>query len=124
MEDFYPVPGFNGYSITQTGVIRGKFGKILRQQKNLKGYPVVTLRIDDEKKTVCIHKLVALTFLPNPENKPQIDHIDRDITNNSVNNLRWVSGSENCENKTAKNYYYKAIHQRCIEKIKRSVKFN
>lgn len=45
-----------------------------------------------------VHRLLALAFIPNPENKPCIDHIDRDRTNNSLDNLRWVSYAENAEN--------------------------
>lgn len=47
-----------------------------------------------------IHRLVALTFLgPQPPDKPEVDHIDRDVDNNDVNNLRWASRIENCRNK-------------------------
>ena len=44
------------------------------------------------------HRLVGEAFIPNPENKPQIDHIDRDRTNNHVSNLRWVTKQENMDN--------------------------
>ena len=45
-----------------------------------------------------IHRLVAEAFIPNPENKPYIDHIDTDRTNNDVTNLRWVTQEENMRN--------------------------
>ena len=45
-----------------------------------------------------IHRLVAKVFIPNPDNKPEIDHIDRNPANNHVDNLRWVTRSENCLN--------------------------
>ena len=43
----------------------------------------------------CIHKLVAEAFIPNPESKPQVDHIDSNVLNNSVTNLRWCTQLEN-----------------------------
>lgn len=49
-------------------------------------------------KTYYIHRLVAETFIPNPENKPAIDHIDRNRDNNDVSNLRWVTIKENAYN--------------------------
>lgn len=49
-----------------------------------------------------VHRLVAETFIPNPENKPEIDHIDRNRANNKVENLRWVTRSENCLNRKHK----------------------
>lgn len=49
-------------------------------------------------KTYYVHRLVAETFIPNPENKPSIDHIDRNRANNDVSNLRWVTTKENAYN--------------------------
>ena len=47
-----------------------------------------------------LHRILAKHFIPNPDDLPQVDHIDRNRSNNSIENLRWVSASENCRNRT------------------------
>jgi hypothetical protein len=49
-----------------------------------------------------IHRLVALTFIPNPENKPYVDHIDGGRRNNHIDNLRWATPKENSNNEKTK----------------------
>lgn len=56
------------------------------------------LYIGFKNKGYRVHRLVAETFIPNPENKPVVDHIDRNITNNNVSNLRWATQAENMNN--------------------------
>lgn len=62
------------------------------------GYLMVTLRKDGARKTISIHRLVAKTFIPNPENKPTVDHINRNKTDNHVENLRWATHLEQADN--------------------------
>ena len=69
-----------------------------------RGYLAVTIPY---RKDCFIHQLVAEAFIPNPENKPCIDHIDGDRTNNSLTNLRWVTFKENSNNPNTK---YKSIY--------------
>ena len=59
------------------------------------GYFKYELKNNGLKKVFLIHRLVALHFIPNPENKPCVNHIDSDITNNKVDNLEWVTPKEN-----------------------------
>lgn len=70
--------------------------KMLKKKINNNGYQSVCL-FDKygKEKTVLVHRLVALTFIPNPQNKPQINHKDGNKLNNSVSNLEWVTSSEN-----------------------------
>ena len=63
--------------------------------KNNKGYHIVDI---GSKKGMTIHRLVAIHYIPNPNNLPQVDHINRIKTNNDVSNLRWVSNSDNQQN--------------------------
>jgi len=71
-------------------------GKILKQPINNHGYPCVTIKYrNGSQKVIQVHQLIARTFLPNPENKPQINHIDGNKQNNNVSNLEWCTASEN-----------------------------
>lgn len=69
--------------------------RILKYAFDHGGYPYVTLIKFKKRHNKAVHRIVAETFIPNPENKPCIDHIDCDPTNPRVDNLRWVTSSEN-----------------------------
>jgi hypothetical protein len=71
--------------------------RILSQNISTTGYYYVVLHKDKKPKTCKIHRLVGLSFIPNPHNKPQINHIDGNKLNNTLNNLEWVSVSENAK---------------------------
>lgn len=97
------IKGFEGlYSITREGnVYSHKYKKFLKtylSSDKIK-YPCVGLYKDGKEKGYRVHRLVALTFLDNPNNFSEIDHIDRDRSNYNVKNLRWVSRSQNERNK-------------------------
>lgn len=69
--------------------------KILKLQINGPGYPYIILHKDKQLKMVRIHRLVAEYFVPNPDNKPIVNHIDANKTNNYYKNLEWVTDQEN-----------------------------
>lgn len=69
--------------------------RILKAVLDTKGYPRVALCVCKSKKYCAVHRLVAEAFIPNPFNKPDVDHIDTNRANAIVSNLRWVTSSEN-----------------------------
>jgi hypothetical protein len=73
-----------------------RFGKILKPQVDRKwgGLNVILCNPFGQKRSK-IHRLVAIAFIPNPQNKPEVNHIDGDRFNNCVSNLEWVTSSEN-----------------------------
>lgn len=91
------IPNFQEYEIDKKGNVY-RNGKLLKQQTNTYGYKHIRLSIEGRVTTCLIHRLVAITFIPNPQGKPCVDHIDGDKTNNSVENLRWVTVIENNNN--------------------------
>lgn len=93
MEIWKDIEEFNGkYEISSYGRLRNKTSKyVLKPRKNYKGY----LDINICGKTKLIHRLVAQAFILNQDNKPQVNHIDEDKTNNNVVNLEWCTAKEN-----------------------------
>lgn len=108
-----PIKGFEGlYSVTDRGVVSSedrtialfvKGKETLRKRKggaishriNGRGYVMVNLWKDGVMYTRNVHRLVGEAFINNPLNKPEINHIDGDQTNNHIANLEWCSRSEN-----------------------------
>lgn len=104
MEEIWKsVIGYEGlYEVSSLGNFRklrkdGTF-KPLKATKNNWGYYTIGLWKEHKVKQFRISRLIAEAFIPNPENKPYVDHIDTDKSNNTVSNLRWVSPSENTNN--------------------------
>lgn len=91
-EEFRKLKLNENYSVSNLGNVRNdKTGQLLKQYKNKGGY----LSVSIPNKNYRVHRLVGFAFIPNPENKPCIDHIDNNRSNNNLNNLRWVTHTEN-----------------------------
>ena len=104
------IDGYNGkYVVSNLGNVKSlarcvsnhtgfinKPERVLKHTEDIKGYLRVSLDKDGKTKFVPVHRLVALAFIPNPLNKPQVNHIDGNKHNNRVDNLEWVTNQENC----------------------------
>lgn len=105
-EQFKIISGFENYSVSNEGRIRretkgvmAKVGVIKNPQVNKKtGYTHVKVSGSEGKRSMAIHRLVAVHFIPNPYGRKEVDHINRDKEDNRVENLRWVTRRENMAN--------------------------
>lgn len=96
------INGFEYYYVTTNGKVFSDFRggkKEISGSISKKGYKRFTLGGRKNKKSIFCHRLVALTFIPNPNNYPDIDHINRDKLDNRVENLRWCNKLMNNENR-------------------------
>lgn len=111
-EIWRPIDGYEGrYEVSSIGRIKSLSRKswnghgimILRERIlapgiNSRGYETVNLYINGKRNNVLVHQIVAKTFIPNPEGKPCIDHINTNRRDNHIKNLRWCTQAENCNN--------------------------
>jgi hypothetical protein len=125
MEIWKPIIDHPEYYISNLGRVK-KNDKILNQYID-NGYH----RVCFKNKNFKVHRLIGIAFIPNPDNKPFIDHINRNRSDNSLNNLRWVTNSENIINQDGrsninqKNIYIKKCkggYQYIVVQIKRNKK--
>lgn len=110
MEEFREVEGYNNYVVSNLGVVKSldrrefsvrnnsffiRKGRVLKPYLSKSGYLNVYFSIDGKKKGFRVNRLVALTFILNPDNKKEVNHKDGNKINNKVDNLEWMTRTEN-----------------------------
>ena len=123
IEKFYPIKNFDNYLINKDGVIIRKKDNliIIHTYTKDKYHSVKLINNNGKRKTLRVHRLVALTFIDNPNNLPEVNHKDGNKEHNFVNNLEWISSSNNQKHAYKNNlrkpsnvdYQEKDIHQIC-----------
>jgi len=91
-----PIKGYERYVVSEDGVVTNtKTGKALSWHLNENGYMYVSLHREGKSSTRTVHRLVAEAYIPNPENKPFVNHKDANRANPHKDNLEWCTQSEN-----------------------------
>jgi plasmid maintenance system antidote protein VapI len=113
--EYKDIEGYEGlYAITVDGRVWSyRSNKFLSPADDGYGYKQVKLTKDGKQKACRVHRLVGQAFIPNPENKPQINHKDAVRDNNHVDNLEWVTAQENIDAKADDRRRWKPVY--CIE---------
>ena len=121
--NFVRINGFPAYVIHPCGTIlriRKDKTTLLKHTKNQEGYIRICLYKNGKRSCFYLHRLLALHFIPNPENKPCVDHIRGKHMGNALDNLRWVTQSENLLGFRSNRGVFAKITKGCIYKTKNS----
>lgn len=97
---YLPIRGTDKrYWVNKKGGVISIYSNIRELAQIDKGNGYLSVNLGTKNRNILVHRLVAETFIENPDNKPQVDHINRNRKDNRVENLRWVSTKEQCENR-------------------------
>ena len=95
-DNWVDIPFDYDYKITMFGHVRNiNTGNVIKHFTNRSGYKYCTLSKGGRKRNITMHRLIASTFIPNPHNKPFINHINCNKTDNRIENLEWCTPKEN-----------------------------
>ena len=93
------IEGYDNYLVFEDGsIVNSKTGRAMKPSIHISGYLMHGLSKNNIKKNFRVHRLIAKAYIPNPDNKPCVDHINRIRTDNRVENLRWATYLENSQN--------------------------
>lgn len=118
LEDWKTITFATNYEVSNLGNIRNKkSGQILNPGISGQGYKQVSLKFDDtgKFKKQYVHRLVAMMWLDNSENKREVNHKNLDRTDNRVENLEWLTSAENQRHKFSTNQQYKTSNRQVIQ---------
>ena len=116
MEEWKSIPDYEEYQVSTLGRVKRLAyyknvcggskqhceERILKPQKRKRGYQAVMLSKNSKAKSFLVHRLVAIVFIPNPDNLPQVNHKDENTSNNCVDNLEWCNQCYNSNYGTSK----------------------
>jgi hypothetical protein len=113
------VENYEQYEVSNLGNVRNAKGKILSHEKDRKGYHRVDLFFKNKRKHLKVHRLVALAFMPNPNNYDQVNHLDGIKSNNALYNLEWTNNKNNMIHayNNGLSYNHRNEHGRFAKKI-------
>ena len=113
MEEWRDIKGYEGlYQVSNEGRVKSVRRNIILKPSIQRGYAIVIFSVDNYKVTKKVHRLVAEAFIPNPQNKPCVDHINTIRDDNRVENLRWVTIQENSDNPLTRKHLFGHITHR------------
>ena len=106
-EEWRDIKDMEDYQVSNKGRVKNKHNNFLMNPRNEFGY----IKVSIQQNKYQVHRLVAIAFIPNPENKPTVDHINRVSTDNNLENLRWATHKEQIDNSAQSNgNHYRKIN--------------
>lgn len=118
MSKAFVIQGYPNYYVTDSGDIYSRnyknTGRIKKMvpRKNTNGYYQIPISNGKTRKDIIVHRIVAETFIPNPDNKPEVNHINGNKADNRVENLEWVTRSENMRHRYRTLKYKGSLYNR------------
>jgi hypothetical protein len=109
--EFFNIPNYNGYKINKKGDVYSDKSKQILKTRICNGYKTINIVIDKKNNNLTIHRIVALTFLPKPEGKDIVNHINSDKLDNRLENLEWVTQKENTSAHGKQIHHPKKVNQ-------------
>ena len=116
VETFVKIVGFENYEVSNLGRVRNmKSGRILKPSLTKNGYLEHLLYKNNKQRHLLLHRIIATAFIDNPDEKPQVNHIDENKLNNDLSNLEWCTVRENLTHGTRTKRVAEKLSQKVIQ---------